>query len=43
MYRVQEAQLRYQGQQEKTAEKNGEEEVLQVVQNPHLAQGIEVV
>jgi hypothetical protein len=43
MHGVQEKELRFYCQQEKTAEKTGEDEVLQVVQNAHLAQGIEVV
>jgi len=43
MHRVQKKKLRFYCQQEKTAEKTGEDEVLQVVQKAYLAQGIEVV
>jgi hypothetical protein len=43
MHRVQETQLCNHGQQEKAAEETGKEEILQVVQGSHLAQGIEVV
>lgn len=42
MYRVQTAQLQYHERQEDASRQDGDQKVLQILQNPHVTQGDQI-